>query len=151
MPNLQRIPPSRPLNPEEVELNGHNIYFYDDIATLRQEWSSQNTENVGELLIDFFRYFSKEFSYSRDVISLRTEGGLMSKDKDWTSEVRFFLDSLGIEFGDVLRFFGLLIPLEQLCIEDPFQLGYNVSRTVTKDGLYTVSARLGSFGRSFED
>ncbi|KAE8258669.1 hypothetical protein A4X13_0g1538 [Tilletia indica] len=111
LPNLQRIPPSRPLNPEEVELNGHNIYFYDDIATLRQEWSSQNTENVGELLIDFFRYFSKEFSYSRDVISLRTEGGLMSKDKDWTSE---------------------------LCIEDPFQLGYNVSRTVTKDGLYTI-------------
>lgn len=30
--------------------------------------------------------------------------------------------------------------INQLCIEDPFQLGYNVSRTVTKDGLYTVSA-----------
>ncbi|PWN53249.1 hypothetical protein IE53DRAFT_360142 [Violaceomyces palustris] len=112
LPNLQRIPPTRPLSPEEVELNGHNIYFYDDVATLRKEWSSKNKENVGELLIDFFKYFSKEFSYSKDVISLRTEGGLMSKDtKAWTAE---------------------------LCIEDPFQMGYNVSRTVTKDGLYTI-------------
>lgn len=88
LPNLQRIPPTRPLAPEELELNGHDIYFYDDVATLRQEWSSQNTENVGELLIDFFKYFSKEFSYSKDVISLRTEGGLMTKDsKSWNADV----------------------------------------------------------------
>ncbi|CAO1615741.1 unnamed protein product [Parajaminaea phylloscopi] len=112
LPNLQRIPPTRPLNPEEVELNGNNIYFYDDMATLRKEWQSQNTENVAELLIDFFRYFAKDFVYSRDAISLRTETGLIPKDATtWNAE---------------------------LCIEDPFQLGYNVSRTVTKDGLYTI-------------
>ena len=112
LPNLQAIPPNRPLAPHEIELNGNNIYFYDDVATLRKEWASQNTENVGELLIDFFRYFSKEFSYSKDVVSLRTEGGIISKDnKNWNAE---------------------------LCIEDPFQMGYNVSRTVTKDGLYTI-------------
>ena len=100
------------MKPEEMELNGNNIYFYDDVAALRKEWSSQNTENVGELLIDFFRYFSKDFSYSRDVISLKSETGLLSKDsKNWNAE---------------------------LCIEDPFQMGYNVSRTVTKDGLYTI-------------
>ncbi|MCO5610681.1 hypothetical protein L7F22_064922 [Adiantum nelumboides] len=73
LPNLQRLPPSKPIAKEEVELNGHNIYFYDDIALLRQEWTSENTETVGELLIDFFRYFSKEFSYSKDVVSIRTE------------------------------------------------------------------------------
>ncbi|KDN37926.1 hypothetical protein K437DRAFT_31654 [Tilletiaria anomala UBC 951] len=112
LPNLQRIWPNRPLSPNEVEMNGHDIYFYDDIATLRNEWTSQNTENVGELLIDFFRYFAKEFSYSRDVISLRTENGTFPKDGiNWTGE---------------------------LCIEDPFQVGYNVSRPVTKDGLYTI-------------
>lgn len=27
----------------------------------------------------------------------------------------------------------------RLCIEDPFETPYNVARTVTKDGLYTVS------------
>ncbi|SOV07814.1 related to caffeine-induced death protein 1 Cid1 [Ustilago sp. UG-2017a] len=112
LPNLQRMPPTRPMKPEEMVLNGNNLYFYDDVAALRKEWSSQNTENVGELLIHFFRYFSKEFSYSRDVISLKSETGLVSKDSmDWNAE---------------------------LCIEDPFQMGYNVSRTVTKDGLYTI-------------
>lgn len=112
LPNLQRIPPTRPLAPEEIELNGNNIYFYDDMATLRKEWQSQNTENVAELLIDFFRYFAKDFAYSRDAISLRTETGLIPKDGiTWNAE---------------------------LCIEDPFQSGYNVSRTVTKDGLYTI-------------
>lgn len=27
----------------------------------------------------------------------------------------------------------------RLCIEDPFEITYNVARTVTKDGLYTVN------------
>ena len=113
LPNLQRIPPSsHATRSEEVTLNGHNIYFYDDVATLRKEWTSFNTENVGELLIDFFKFFSKEFAYSKDVISIRTDGGLTTKDgHTWSSE---------------------------LCIEDPFQVGYNVARTVTRDGLYTI-------------
>ncbi|SJX65068.1 related to caffeine-induced death protein 1 Cid1 [Sporisorium reilianum f. sp. reilianum] len=112
LPNLQRVPPTRTMKPDEMELNGNNIYFYDDVAALRKAWTSHNTDNVGELLIDFFRYFSKEFSYARDVISLKSETGLLSKDsKSWNAE---------------------------LCIEDPFQMGYNVSRTVTKDGLYTI-------------
>jgi len=88
LPNLQRLLPSRPLSPTEVDMNGNNIYFYDDIATLRTEWQSQNVENVGELLIDFFRYFAKEFSYSRDVISLRTDTGTFPKDGvNWIGEV----------------------------------------------------------------
>jgi terminal uridylyltransferase len=113
LPNLQQMPPSsNSTRSENVNLNGHNTYFYDDVATLHREWSSTNTENVGELLIDFFRYFSKEFVYSKDVVSIRTEAGLKAKDgQTWSSE---------------------------LCIEDPFQAGYNVARTVTRDGLYTI-------------
>ncbi|CAO1632277.1 unnamed protein product [Sympodiomycopsis kandeliae] len=112
LPNLQRIPPSRPLQQDEIEVNGHNTYFFDDVNALKKDWQTQNSENVAELLIDFFRYFAKDFAYSRDVISIKTEGGLLAKDgATWTGE---------------------------LCIEDPFQSGYNVSRTVTKDGLYTI-------------
>lgn len=40
------------------------------------------------------------------------------------------------DIGCIAR--AMLICRHQLCIEDPFQLGYNVSRTVTKDGLYTI-------------
>jgi terminal uridylyltransferase len=30
-------------------LDGRNIYFFDDVETLRREWSSINFETVGEL------------------------------------------------------------------------------------------------------
>lgn len=122
LPNLQRIPPSTgsQRKVEEVTLNGHNVYFYDDVAKLRKEWTSFNTENVGELLLDFFKYFSKDFGYSRDVISIKNENGVIPKDANtWNAE---------------------------LCIEDPFQSGYNVARTVTKDGLYTIR---GEFMRAY--
>lgn len=122
LPNLQRIPAGRALRPDEVELEGHNIYFYDDIETLRKEWSSDCRESIGELLLDFFRYFSRDFHYAKDAISLHTEAGLVSKEsRGWSGE--------------------------HLCIEDPFQHGYNVSRTVTKDGLYTIRGEFMRAGR----
>lgn len=49
LPNLQRIAPVRTLTEEQVMLEGKNVYFFDDVETLRQEWSSINFETVGEL------------------------------------------------------------------------------------------------------
>jgi terminal uridylyltransferase len=49
LPNLQRIAPVRHLTEEQVMLEGKNVYFFDDVETLRQEWSSINFETVGEL------------------------------------------------------------------------------------------------------
>ena len=122
LPNLQRIPPGRPLAPEEAELDGCNVYFYDDIDTLRCEWHSLCTDSVGELMLDFFRYFSRDFNYAKDAISIHTEAGLVTKEsRGWSGE--------------------------HLCIEDPFQHGYNVSRTVTKDGLYTIRGEFMRAGR----
>lgn len=113
LPNLQRIPAGRELSQHDIMLEGHNIYFYDDMDALRRIWRSENTDSVGELLLDFFRYFSRDFNYTKDAISMRTEGGLVTKEsRRWTHDL--------------------------LCIEDPFQAGYNVARTVTKDGLYTI-------------
>lgn len=51
LPNLQRIMPMRPLDEEEVMLEGRNVYFFDDVETLRREWSSVNFESVGELYV----------------------------------------------------------------------------------------------------
>jgi terminal uridylyltransferase len=48
---LQRIAPVRPLTEEQVMLEGRNVYFFDDVETLRQEWSSINFETVGELYV----------------------------------------------------------------------------------------------------
>ncbi|WFC94267.1 RNA uridylyltransferase [Malassezia brasiliensis] len=122
LPNLQRIPPGRPLAPEEAKRDGCNVYFYDDIDTLRREWHSLCTDSIGELMLDFFRYFSRDFNYAKDAISIHTEAGLVTKEsRGWSGE--------------------------HLCIEDPFQHGYNVSRTVTKDGLYTIRGEFMRAGR----
>ncbi|KAF9528870.1 hypothetical protein CPB83DRAFT_766212, partial [Crepidotus variabilis] len=131
LPNLQQMPPLRPISKEDTHLNGHNIWFFDDIDLLRQRWRSENTETVAELLtraafrlIDFFRYYSRDFSYNTGVASIRA--GLLKKDsKGWQNELT------GPRFNDARE-------RNRLCIEDPFEMDYNVARCVTRDGLYTI-------------
>ncbi|XAO24786.1 hypothetical protein I312_103592 [Cryptococcus bacillisporus CA1280] len=125
LPNLQRIMPMRPLEEEEVMLEGRNVYFFDDVETLRREWSSVNFESVGELLVDFFRYFSHDFQFNNSVLSLRA-GQLTKESKGWVNDI------------DVGGLNEMARDRNRLCIEDPFEITYNVARTVTKDGLYTI-------------
>ncbi|RDB23594.1 Terminal uridylyltransferase cid1 [Hypsizygus marmoreus] len=124
LPNLQQMPPLRPISPEDTLLGGYNTWFFDDIDLLRQRWHSDNTETVAELLIDFFRYYSRDFLYNTGVASIRA--GLLKKEsKGWQNDL-----SSG-RFNDARE-------RNRLCIEDPFELDYNVARCVTKDGLYTI-------------
>ncbi|KAH9948456.1 hypothetical protein B0H21DRAFT_690021 [Amylocystis lapponica] len=121
LPNLQQMPPVRSIPKEETTLNGHNIWFFDDIELLRQRWKSSNTECVAELLIDFFKFFSRDFTYNSGVVSIRA--GLLNKEsKGWQSEFEK----------------GSLRERNRLCIEDPFETDFNVARCVTRDGLYTI-------------
>ncbi|KAF8797597.1 hypothetical protein BYT27DRAFT_7204404 [Phlegmacium glaucopus] len=123
LPNLQQMPPLRPISEEDTHINGHNIWFFDDIDLLRQRWHSENNESVAELLIDFFRYYSRDFLYNTGVASIRA--GLLKKDsKGWQND-------LSARYNDARE-------RNRFCIEDPFEIDYNVSRCVTKDGLYTI-------------
>jgi terminal uridylyltransferase len=64
LPNLQRIPPPSPPPSEgsdggrsgkgAYELNGNDIWFFDDTEALRKEWSSGNLQSVGELYVASF-------------------------------------------------------------------------------------------------
>ncbi|KDQ16927.1 hypothetical protein BOTBODRAFT_220517 [Botryobasidium botryosum FD-172 SS1] len=125
LPNLQQIPPLRPISHEDMHFGEHNIWFFDDIELLRQRWRSSNTQSVAELLIDFFKYYSRDFSYNTGVASIRA--GLLKKEsKGWLN------DFDGSRYSETSR------DRNRLCIEDPFETNYNVARTVTKDGLYTI-------------
>lgn len=64
-------------------------------------FQTTNADSAGELLIDFFRYFSKDFGYAHQVISIRSEGGTMPKvQKGWHTDVRpAFFTSLGPRCG----------------------------------------------------
>ncbi|KAG6820330.1 hypothetical protein H0H93_002179 [Arthromyces matolae] len=124
LPNLQQMPPLRPISKEDTHLAGYNTWFFDDIELLKQRWHSDNTETVAELLIDFFRYYSRDFLYNTGVASIRA--GLLKKEsKGWQNDL-----STG-RYNDARE-------RNRLCIEDPFETDYNVARCVTKDGLYTI-------------
>ncbi|KAF9265154.1 Nucleotidyltransferase [Marasmius fiardii PR-910] len=118
LPNLQQMPPLRPISKDETHLNGYNTWFFDDIDLLRQRWRSENTETIAEL------FFSKDFQYNNGVASIRA--GLIKKEaKGWQSELT------ASRYNDARE-------RNRLCIEDPFETDFNVGRCVTRDGLYTI-------------
>ncbi|KAI6038002.1 hypothetical protein EDC04DRAFT_2071480 [Pisolithus marmoratus] len=124
LPNLQQIPPVRPVSKEDTHINGYNTWFFDDIELLRQRWRSSNTETVAELLIDFFRYYSRDFTYHTDVASIRA--GLLKKEsKGWQNDLS------SSKFNDARE-------RNRFCIEDPFETDFNVARCVTREGLYQI-------------
>ncbi|KAG6370366.1 hypothetical protein JVT61DRAFT_12180 [Boletus reticuloceps] len=124
LPNLQQMPPLRPISQEETHIGGYNTWFFDDIELLCQHWQSSNTESVAELLIDFFRYYSRDFSYNTGVASIRA--GLLKKEsKGWQNDLS------NSKFNDARE-------RNRFCIEDPFETGFNVARCVTKEGLYQI-------------
>ncbi|KAI1113391.1 hypothetical protein F5Y14DRAFT_213796 [Nemania sp. NC0429] len=103
-PNLQELaPPDPDLPPQALEgittCQGRDVRFWRDeqaIQSLAQQGQlNQNTDSLGALLRGFFEYYAqgsmmttlpkKGFDWGRDVISIRTHGGLLSKaDKGWT-------------------------------------------------------------------
>nr|GAT48171.1 predicted protein [Mycena chlorophos] len=123
LPNLQQMPPLRPISKEDTHVAGYNTWFFDDIELLRTRWHSENNESVAELLVDFFRYFARDFSYNTGVASIRA-GLLKKSSKGWQND-------LTSRFHDSRE-------RNRLCIEDPFELDFNVGRCVSKDGIYTI-------------
>ncbi|PVG00163.1 hypothetical protein CPB86DRAFT_872149 [Serendipita vermifera] len=118
LPNLQQMPPMRPISPSDTHINGRNVWFFDDSELLRQRWQSPNTETIGELLLDFFRYFSRDFNYAGAVASIRA--GHLPKDSMESNKPADPREGTS------------------LWIEDPFETSFNVGRCVTRDGLYTI-------------
>lgn len=104
-PNLQKLAPSpiSELSPAQVEATvrckGRDIRFWRDeqeiVRLARDNRLNQNRDSVGELLRGFFEYYAhggalstlpgKGFDWGREVLSLRTAEGLLSKqEKGWT-------------------------------------------------------------------
>lgn len=104
-PNLQQLAPQPPpnLSPAEAEdtisCRGYNVKFWrneEEILTLaRANQLNHNTDSIGHLLRGFFEYYAqsgplstssgKGFDWGRDVLSLRTPAGLLTKQiKGWT-------------------------------------------------------------------
>ncbi|KAL6881501.1 hypothetical protein J3F83DRAFT_722522 [Trichoderma novae-zelandiae] len=177
-PNLQQLAPPPPsnLSPAEIQstttCRGYNVQFWRNeeeiIRLASQNQLNRNTESVGHLLRGFFEYFAQTglmsnnlnrgFDWGRNVISLRTHGGILTKqEKGWTGAKTVYevqnaagdsttqsapaqpnpqpqAASPATKSGDVKE-----IRLRYLfAIEDPFEIDHNVARTVTHNGIVSI-------------
>ena len=144
VPNLQHY---HGISRDEIsskvrELDGYNIQFFRNENVLRKLAGSgqftQNQESVGSLVRGFFQYFGSDgwnnFHWMRDVISLRTKGGILTKQsKGWIAAKTETIEAgLGPKENKDIRQRYLL------AIEDPFETQHNVGRTVSHDGIVAI-------------
>ncbi|GAB1318850.1 polynucleotide adenylyltransferase [Madurella fahalii] len=185
-PNLQQLaPPHDPhrtgaQEEETVMCRGRNVQFWRDEAEIqrlaRDNALTQNRESVGQLLRGFFEYYAqgnmmstvpcRGFDWGRDVISLRTHGGLLTKQKKgWTGAKTVIeikagvapptnnnnnnLDLLAGSNADTAVSEHNSPPTSTkevkevryrylFAIEDPFEVDHNVARTVTHSGIVNI-------------
>ncbi|KAK6438298.1 hypothetical protein LTR95_005507 [Oleoguttula sp. CCFEE 5521] len=140
LPNLQQPwrpnPNCTPQSADVTSVDDFTVDFWRREAEITGAAAAgqltPNRQSVGSLLAGFFTYYSSQggypqFHWMNEVISVRTQGGLLSKqDKGWTKAVT--------EEGE-----GKKVQHRYLfCVEDPFELSHNVARTVTHAGIVAI-------------
>lgn len=146
-PNLQHsIPQPKDVNQlssffNDPEISGYKVRFWRNeqeiMAAAQAGQITQNRQSIGELLRGFFQYFAsspsfgnyapRPFYWTNEVLSLRTPGGIRTKqDKGWVSAKT----TITAEKKVTNRYL--------FAIEDPFELDHNVARTVTHRGIVAI-------------
>lgn len=170
-PNLQLLtPPLDPSLPPQEDVThcrGADIKFWRDEDELQrlaaQNLLTQNRDSLGHLLRGFFEYYAhggsmsaypavRCFDWGRDILSLRTHGGLLSKaQKGWTgaktvTEVKTVAapPSQVPSSPSATSVPGAVQEVKEVrhrylfAIEDPFEVDHNVARTVTHNGIVGI-------------
>ncbi|KAI4738217.1 PAP/OAS1 substrate-binding domain-containing protein [Aureobasidium sp. EXF-12298] len=152
LPNLQHEAEANGL--PTTTIDGYEVRFFDqeDVIASRasQGAITQNKESLGNLLVGFFRYYavnSGGFFWTRDVLSLRSRGGIVSKlEKGWTGAKTEVGDNKEVRHRYLFA------------IEDPFETTHNVARTVTHNGIVAIRDEfrrawriIGAIGRNREE
>ncbi|CAD6447942.1 d7cceef8-d6b8-4fc0-9035-617cff30635e [Sclerotinia trifoliorum] len=185
LPNLQHVNKEPPvcLSPAEKEAqttcDGQDVRFWRDEAEIRslaeREMLTQNHDSVGMLLRGFFEYFAQNglmttvqgvrgFDWGREVLSLRSNYGILSKqEKGWvgartvvettqiaapptpaspkTVEGNTSNSTTAAEHKEAPKTVEETKEVRHrylLAIEDPFEIEHNIARTVTHNGIVSI-------------
>lgn len=109
----------------KVIVEGFDCTYYTNIQRLLS-FGSRNAESIGELLAAFFRFYSHEFDWNNQVVSVRTGQLLTKSEKEWAKHL-----------AKDKSFFAL---------EDPFEITHNLGRVVDRNTLKAIRAE---FARAF--
>ncbi|MCJ1289387.1 Zinc finger, CCHC domain-containing protein [Xylographa carneopallida] len=152
-PNLQIAWKATPNEkPEENECEGCNVRFWRSEKEIRTAANrgllTTNRQSLGSLLRGFFQYFAHEgtdflrdrqflghgFSWSYNVLSLRTYGGLLTKqEKGWTgARIETIEPTVMDQEAKEVKHRYLF------AIEDPFEIDHNVARPVAHHGIVAI-------------
>lgn len=172
LPNLQllRRPPPLNLSPQELatweKCNGLDVGFWrdqDEIKHLAQtNQLNHNHDSMGALLRGFFEYYANNgsgyrgFDWGREVLSLRTQGGIITKlDKGWIA-ARTTTETMATSHAnpkattdgsDTIISQTTTVQIQEtkeikhrylFAIEDPFEVDHNVARTVNHGGIVNI-------------
>ncbi|THW74242.1 PAP/OAS1 substrate-binding domain-containing protein [Aureobasidium pullulans] len=132
LPNLQHEAEANGM--PSTTIDGYEVRFFDNEDLIesraRQGGVTQNNESLGKLLVGFFKYYAVNaggFFWTRDVLSLRSQGGILSKDeKGWTGAKTEVGENKEVRHRYLFA------------IEDPFETTHNVARTVTHNGICAI-------------
>jgi terminal uridylyltransferase len=189
LPNLQQLrrePPAY-LSPEEREkwdrCQGYDVGFWRNEVEIQslaaRGMLNHNHDSIGKLLRGFFEYYAQSnflsdgcgkrgFEWGREVLSLRTQGGILSKqEKGWVGArtthepvTKPRANPHRPTSQDASQHVGNLEPSKDsqpsqkpakeevevkevrhrylFAIEDPFEITHNVARTVTHNGIVSI-------------
>ncbi|RKP04465.1 hypothetical protein THASP1DRAFT_33767 [Thamnocephalis sphaerospora] len=98
----------------EIMTEEYNTYFYQ-----RHLAASSNTKTVGELLVEFFRYYAFDFAYLKDYVAPRVGGVLSRASNGW-------------EDSPDSKMRGPDGQPSALCVQDPFILERNCAITAKR-------------------
>lgn len=149
LPNLQQTPLAfeDEMSASVVEVHGYNVQFLRNEsaieALLTQKKITSNMDSAGSLLQGFFHYYAQQdyrspsggFPWGSDTLSLRTTGGIISKQaKGWTGAKTETVELKGPGAQQTKEIRQRYL----FAIEDPFETDHNIARTVVHNGIVAI-------------
>jgi hypothetical protein len=113
LPSLQQQPNLTP-----KVMNGIDVTFDKD-ASRYSGYGSRNTDSLGQLLFQFFRYYGHELDFEKKVISVRLGKVISKVEKGWS----FLQDN-------------------RLCVEEPFNISRNLGNTADDTSMRGIHLEL---------
>ena len=112
----------------EVEGTIYDLTMNENPADLIK---SDNSDSIGDLIIDFFDQFSNNWPWDENVISIRSGKMISRKEKNWEEDKPKLIDALVDE--NKLR-----LGKHSLPVEDPFDHLHDLSRVLRTEGVMDI-------------